>query len=127
MKQRSPRFIQEEATMIVRLNSSTARTRAVMLLLVGSGLVPSVAVATEVDRGGTFINQQCGAERTGCHWCTVNGCYTVTGCSATTCNIKRLPGPQTMDLRKPTRRAGPVLHGGYAKASGPTRSSTHKH
>ncbi|HLH90879.1 MAG TPA: hypothetical protein VKX28_20695 [Xanthobacteraceae bacterium] len=113
--------------MIVHVNSSTARTCAVMLLLVGSGLGPSIAVATEVDRGGTFINQQCGAERTGCHWCTINGCYTVTGCSATTCTIKRLPGPQTMDIGRGTRGTHPVLHSTNAHPSEPTHPSTHKH
>lgn len=110
--------------MNVRLNSSTARTCAVTLLLVGSGLVPGVAAATEVDRGGTFINNQCGAQRHGCTWCTVNGCYTVTTCTATTCTIVRYPYPQD---RRPKPGTRPVLHGGYTNAAGPTHPSTHKH
>ncbi len=102
--------------MIVRLNSSTARTCAVTLLLVGWGLVPSVAVALEVDRGGTLLNQKCGAERSGCGWCGTYSCYTVTTCTDTKCTVVRV-APQSIRHRPPTHGTGPV----------PTLPSTHKH
>jgi hypothetical protein len=95
-----------------------------MLLLVGSGLVPRAAVALEIARNGTLINQQCGSERTGCGWCTVNSCYKVTSCTDQKCTVARQPGPQQMDAK---RRPGPVLHGGYTNPTGPVLSSTHKH
>jgi hypothetical protein len=108
----------------VRPAFRAARACAVMLLLVGPGLVPSVAVALEVARNGTLINQQCGAERTGCGWCTVNSCYKVTSCNDTKCTVARQPGPQQMDAKRGT---GPVLHGGYTNPTGPTLPTTVVH
>ena len=111
---------------MARRSHRAVRTCAVMLLLVGSGLVPSVAVALDLDRNGTLINQKCGAERSGCGWCTVNWCYKVTTCTDTRCTVERLPGPQQMDLKR-KRGTVPVLHGGNTNPTGPTLSSTHKH
>jgi hypothetical protein len=109
------------------IRHSNIRAGAVMLLLVGPGFVPGVAVALEIARNGTLINQHCGAERTGCGWCTVNWCYKVSSCNDQTCTVARQPGPQQMDYRKPTHSTGPVLHGGYTNPTGPTLPATHKY
>ncbi len=106
--------------MIVRLNSSTARACAVMLLLVGSGLVSSIAAAAEVDRHGTFINKQCGGNVNGCGWCTMNGCYQVTGCNGQTCTIKRTPAPSIVK-RKPPGTSPVSTTRAAAVRTGPTK------
>jgi hypothetical protein len=111
--------------MIMRLNSSTAKACAFMLLLIGSGVLPSVAEATEVDRNGTFINQRCGAQRSGCSWCTMNSCYNVTTCTDQKCTIVRSPGP--LGTKRPPHASPAVLHGGHTNPTGPTLSSTHRH
>jgi hypothetical protein len=111
---------------MLRATLPAVRACAVTLLLVGSGLLPSVAVATEVPRNGPVITKQCGAERSGCGWCGASSCYKVTTCNATTCTVVRV-APQVVTHRQPTHGTGPVLHGGYTNPTGPTIPSTHKH
>jgi hypothetical protein len=74
----------------------------------------------EVDRGGTFINHQCGSERSGCSWCTASSCYKVTTCTDQKCTVASWP-------RSAIVKRQPVLHGGYTNPVGPTLPSTHKH
>jgi len=70
-------MLEPASSKVARLGFGAVAACAVTLLLVGSGLLTSAAMATEVDRNGGFLNKQCGAERHGCSWCTTNRCFAV--------------------------------------------------